>query len=153
MVPNSLYFAYGSNLGQSVFKTRCPGARQVGIARADGYRIGFTRKSKVRRGGVADLVSAPESTVWGALFELCGDDFAALDKCEGTPTAYKREIWELSREDGSPVSAWVYVVVTKEKETEPSYDYWRLLVDGAKEAGLPVTYIDFLERLPHLSAK
>jgi AIG2 family protein len=40
--------------------------------------------------------------------------------------------------------------VTKQLESEPSYRYWRLIVDGAKEAGLPAAYVESLERLPHL---
>jgi hypothetical protein len=51
-----LYFAYGSNMGASQFRARCPRAVQVGIARVEGYRIGFTRESK-RRGGADRLLS------------------------------------------------------------------------------------------------
>lgn len=146
----TLYFAYGSNLGQSVLRERCPRARQVGVARVDDHRIGFTRRSARRGGGVADVVSAAGIVVWGALFELCDDDVAVLDKCEGVPTAYRRDLWDLVNADGSPVSAWVYVVVTKAIETDPSYRYWRLIVDGANEAGLPAAYVEYLEHLCHL---
>ncbi|MCE7891177.1 MAG: gamma-glutamylcyclotransferase, partial [Sorangiineae bacterium PRO1] len=57
------YFAYGSNLGQSALRERCPSARQLGVARVEGFRLGFTRRSEKRRGGVADLVPAPGSVV------------------------------------------------------------------------------------------
>jgi gamma-glutamylcyclotransferase len=141
------YFAYGSNLGASVLRTRCPRARQVGIASIVGYRIGFPRKSVYRGGGVADLVPAPGSLVWGALFDLGYDGFDALDEYEGVPDAYNREVQVFRRPDGSTVSAWVYLVVAKGIETSPSRRYWRIIVDGAKEAGLPDDYVKILEAI------
>jgi cation transport regulator ChaC len=142
------YFAYGSNMGASALRTRCPLAVQVGIAKVEGYRIGFTRFSKRRGGGVADLVEAPGSLVWGSLFDLPHDGFEALDKAEGVAIgAYARSIWQLTRGDGSVVSAWTYVVMDKKPEILPSAEYWKLLVDGAKEAGLPPDYVKTLEAI------
>ena len=44
-------------------------AVQVGVARIDAHRIGFTHRSAIRGGGVADLVAAPGRVVWGALHD------------------------------------------------------------------------------------
>jgi cation transport regulator ChaC len=146
----NLYFAYGSNMGASAFRVRCPHAVQVGIARVEGYRIGFTGYSANRGGGVADLVEAASSVVWGALFDLTKDGFDRLDRYEGVASrAYARDIWKLTRDDGTPVSAWTYVVVNKKPEILPSHEYWELLVDGATEAGLPPGYVAHLEGLAH----
>lgn len=147
----NLYFAYGSNMGQTALRReRCPNARQVGIGKIAGYRIGFTRHSERRGGGVADLVEAAGSAVWGAIFDLSVDGFGALDRAEGVAiAAYARNIWKCVRVDGSSVSAWTYVVVDKEPEILPSYRYWKLLVDGAKEAGLPLEYLAGLEAQAH----
>ena len=145
-----LYFAYGSNMGASAFRSRCPRATQVGIARVDDHRLGFTRFSKKRGGGVADLVEAPGSIVWGATFDLTHDGFDLLDEAEGVRFgSYVRSIWQLTREDGSLVSAWTYVVVDKKPEILPSRGYWKLLVDGGREAGLPSEYVETLEAIPH----
>jgi len=146
------YFAYGSNLSTAVLRERCPSARQIDIGRVDGHRIGFTRRSIKRGGGVADLVPAATRAVWGALFELSDDDLAALDRCEGVPRAYRRDLWEIVRPNRSPSSAWVYVVTEKQTELQPSYGYWRLIVEGAREAGLPHDYVEELEALSHLGA-
>jgi gamma-glutamylcyclotransferase len=146
----TLYFAYGSNLGESELRKRSPHARQVGIAYAESHRLGFTRRSIHRGGGVADLVPASGRRVWGALFDLCGDSFELLDAYEGAPTAYAREIWTFTEPHGARVSASVYVVIEKQLEAPPSYRYWRLIVDGAREAGLPRDYIAELEGLRHL---
>src|SRR4051812_17645581 len=92
-----LYFAYGSNLSAALMKTRCRSACQVGIAKIDGYRIGFTRRSSRQGGGVADLVAAQGSLVWGALFDVAECDFESLDEYEGVPTAYSRETKEFAK--------------------------------------------------------
>ena len=144
----TLYFAYGSNMGPSVFRERCPRAAQVGVARVGDHRLGFTRFSKNRGGGVADLVVAPGSLVWGAIFDLTHDGFEALDKAEGVHVeAYRRERCMVTASDGSLISAWTYVVVNRQPEVAPSHMYWRLLVDGAKEAGLPLEYVKTLEAI------
>lgn len=143
------YFAYGSNLGVSRLRCRCPNARQVGIAKVLDYRIRFTRHSRRQRGGVADLVPAIGGIVWGALFDIGDDGFGELDRHEGVPTAYRREVWELTTADCSSVRACVYIVASKQTEVLPSYDYWRAIVDGAKEAELPADYVAYLEGLDH----
>lgn len=143
-----LYFAYGSNLGPSTFAARCPTCKLAGIARADGFRLGFTRYSERRRGGVADLVPAPGAAVWGALYELSDADLAALDDIEGVPSAYVREVLTLQHADGATMSAWAYTVAAKAAEIRPSRMYWRLIVEGAKEVGLPGTYVALLEAIP-----
>jgi hypothetical protein len=84
------------------------------------------------------------------VFDLHEDGFDALDEYEGVPTAYAREIWTFTEPSGSSVSASVYVVVSKEVEAVPSYRYWKIIVDGAREAGLPSDYIAEIERIPHL---
>ena len=143
------YFAYGSNLGVSQLHRRCPRARQVGVAELRGHRIGFTRISRSRGGGVADLVPEAGASVWGALFDLQDDGFGALDEYEGVPTAYRREVWEFTKLDRSTVRAWVYVVAAKRPDVLPSYQYWKVIVEGAREAGLPAEYVGLLEALPH----
>jgi gamma-glutamylcyclotransferase (GGCT)/AIG2-like uncharacterized protein YtfP len=143
------YFAYGSNMGLTALRERCPSARQLGIARVEGYRLGFTRYSKKRGGGVADLVPAPGRVVWGALFDV-GDELELLDGFEGVPTAYRRELWKVTTPEGSVLEAWVYVVAEKVAEMLPSREYWELLVEGAREAGLSAEYVAEIERIAHL---
>ena len=145
----SLYFAYGSNLSPRALVTRCPGGRMVGAAQLAGRRLGFTRVSRAWGGGVADLISDPRSSVWGALFELSEDDLERLDAYEGAPSAYSRERVTVIRPDGRAEKAWCYFVARKEPETLPSFRYWKAVVDGAREVGLPSEYVAQLESLPH----
>ena len=39
------YFAYGSNLAPRIIEGWCPGARYLGPARLDGFRLAFLRRS------------------------------------------------------------------------------------------------------------
>ena len=65
----SLCFAYGSNLDPWQFRRRCPGAQVVGRARLPDHRLAFTRYSRNRRGGVADIVPEPHATVLGVVYD------------------------------------------------------------------------------------
>lgn len=48
------------------------------------------------------------------------------------------------------MEAWVYVVAQKAAEMLPSREYWELLVEGAREAGLSGEYVAEIERIAHL---
>src|SRR5882762_4531523 len=88
-----LYFAYGSNMDLDQIVQRCPSAKFQHSAVARGYRLGFTRFSKSRECGVADLIAEAGKEVWGAVFEIAASDVARLDRSEGvflTPPAYRR---------------------------------------------------------------
>src|SRR5687767_6545074 len=88
-----LYFAYGSNMDLDQIVVRCPSAKFQHAAVARGFRLGFTRFSKKRGCGVADLVAETGEEVWGAVFKIAELDVAKLDRSEGvflTPPAYRR---------------------------------------------------------------
>jgi cation transport regulator ChaC len=140
------YFAYGSNMAESVMAEKCPRHRLIGVARLPGHRLMFNRRS-IRTGtGVADVVPAAGEEVWGVLYELADDDLAALDQKEGHDWAYLREPLEVEC-DGTPSRAITYVVRDKEPaEVEPSREYFEGIVAAARERGLPRTYVDALLR-------
>lgn len=143
------YFAYGSNVSPSVLRTRCAGSTFVGIAHLDGYRMAFTRRSAGWGGGVADLLPDPARSVWGSVFKLTPDDLNRLDVYEGAPRAYERKLVRVVDPSGLVTEAWCYFVRTKGPECVPSHRYWKTIVDGAQEAGLPADYVAYLESLPH----
>lgn len=82
-----LYFAYGSNLNRARMAERCPGARAVGTAALDGYRLlcrtgdsGTYLTCEPSDGGLVPL------GVW----EVSASDVAALDEYEGYPRLYRK---------------------------------------------------------------
>jgi gamma-glutamylcyclotransferase len=141
-----IYFAYGSNIDAVEVGGRH--AQLLGVARLDDHRLAFTRRS-VRTGtGVADVVPAPGESVWGALYELDGEQAAALDAKEGLGWAYVRATMRVRTLDGEHVDAFLYTVLEKEpEEVPPSEEYLGGLVRGARRRNLPDHYVRALEEL------
>jgi NAD-dependent oxidoreductase involved in siderophore biosynthesis len=138
-----VYFAYGSNMASAEMETWCPEARFLGPARLDGHRLALNRRSIRWGAGVVDLVPSEGESVWGALYDV--PDLDRLDAKEGAGFAYRRiEVEPML--DAQPVTAVAYEVIDKEEEEiTPSPEYVALLVDGARERGLPEQYVRGLE--------
>ena len=145
------YFAYGSNMSDAQIRARCPSQRFIGIAQLSGYKLAFTRYSPKRMCGVADIIPAPEASVWGALFEMSEEDLAALDLHEGAhliPPAYMRVEVRVRAADGIELEAITYAVVDKSPvEHVPSAEYLGLILDGAGRWGLPDAYQEVLRAI------
>jgi hypothetical protein len=81
------YFAYGSNMSSAELLAYCPSGHCLGIARLDGWRLGFTVYAARRHGGVADILplAAPGelSPVWGVLWSIPEEELPALHAKEG----------------------------------------------------------------------
>ena len=68
------YFAYGSNLDLLQMKRRCPSSKLISKGSLSGYRLTFNRFSSGWGGGVADVIQAQDSKVWGLVFEISDTD-------------------------------------------------------------------------------
>jgi gamma-glutamylcyclotransferase (GGCT)/AIG2-like uncharacterized protein YtfP len=107
-----LYFAYGSNLDVAQMKERCPSSDPLGVARLSGYRLAFSRYSRTRGCGVADIVTQAGAEVWGLVYELSESDLTgSLDRYEGYPRNYTRMVLPVELVDAGGLEAWVYSVV------------------------------------------
>jgi gamma-glutamylcyclotransferase len=84
------YFAYGSNMNEEVIRERCSDPECLGKAYLPDYKLGFTRYSKNRESGVADILISPGEVVWGLIYQVTDHDVASLDRYEGHPNAYRR---------------------------------------------------------------
>ena len=111
----------------------------------------FTRFSKKRQCGVADVVKAAGHSVWGAVFELSDADFLELDRHEGThfkSPAYMRLPVQVFASEGQPLDAITYEVVNKSTEEHvPSAEYLGLILEGARRWELPQSYQDVLSKI------
>lgn len=141
-----LYFAYGSNMDPEQMDARCPGARLLGAARLDGWRLTFDRFSERRGGHVADIVPAPCAATWGVLWDVTPAHLDALDRFEGVAIgAYRRFTVAVRAGGDAPLEAVAYGVCEPERPGPPSPAYLAHLVRGARAADLPVWYIRFLQ--------
>jgi gamma-glutamylcyclotransferase len=137
------YFAYGANMLMSKITDRSLSARALSPAKLKGYRLVINKKSK-DGSGKANLMKSEGDEVWGVLYEMDENDLVNLDRHEG---GYRRECFELWTDAGKTVKAFAYIS-SKLTNSLPTYEYKMLLVNGAREHGLPATYVGFLEQLP-----
>lgn len=124
----------------------------VGAAIVRGFRLGFTRYSRARKGGVADLVPDLDSEVEGVLYRLPLEQLPALDEREGAPDHYRRDFIAVRTPDGKMYDrVLTYVVVDKAAvDIAPHPDYAATILTGA-EAYLTPRYVQsvykFIEQL------
>jgi cation transport regulator ChaC len=141
------YFAYGSNMQASTFYDR----RQMRplatrCARLDGYRLRFNLAVGPGERGVANLELAVGARVYGVLYLLLPEECDRLDFTEGVALGvYHRVPVEVVVEPGERVAAFTYQSTLTQEGRKPSARYRRLLVEGARQHGLPLEYVEFLE--------
>ena len=139
-----LYFAYGSNMLTRRLRERTPSALSIGTATLAGHEL---RWHKVSKDGSAkcDFVpgSSPQSCVHGVVFEIANADMAALDLAEGLGMGYRKEVVEVACAQGV-IEAWTYRATNIDHLALPYTWYKVLVVAGAREHGLPRSYVDAL---------
>lgn len=151
-----LYFAYASNMDWDQMRKRCPSSRFKCIASLKDYQLAFTRYSKTRKYGVADVVPYSGHDIWGVVYQIDETDIASLDQGEGyqpsrpsEANAYVREERYVYAEgnDDKPLLVSLYVANKENNPPLPDAAYKKLIVEGAKYWHLPSDYIAELERI------
>ncbi len=141
-----LYFAYGSNLKTHRMRTRVPSAQALGLASLSGMRLAIDKRSP-DGSGKANLVSDPSGEVWGAVYAIDPAHWLALDRHE---PRYSRVEVEVERPAGPCLRVQTYVS-THTAGGLVSFDWYKgLIVEGAREHGLPAHYVETLEQLPEM---
>lgn len=144
-----LYFAYASNMHQAQMERWCPASRFVRPARLRGYRFVYDGFSATWDGAVGNIVTSATESVWGALYEITERDRLTLDAFEGYPRSYERREVEVEDRDGGVHVAMTYCR-TGRTLGKPHPDYERIVIDGAKQCGLPDEYVDAFLRVARL---
>ena len=93
MLLKELYFAYGSNLNLSQMAVRCPQAGVVGKAVLEGYELAFRR-------GVLTILPKEGGRVNGLLWRVNAWDELTLDRYEGYPHLYTKELLPVQTDSG-----------------------------------------------------
>ena len=128
-----LYFAYGSCMHFRDFARSGVSFDYLGTATLKHYRLAFSKYSRGRRGGVADIVATPGDYVEGILYHVEG--FRELDAREGAPYVYRRvkvKVWP-HNDKNRWIWVWTYEIVRKAPyEYTPSGKYASLLQEGAQ---------------------
>lgn len=119
-----LYFAYGANLNKDSMRVRCPDAVPISEFRLQDYRLAFS--------GVATILPEQGSEVVGGLWVISETDELALDRFEGYPSMYRKEVVQ---QDGMDIM--VYVMNSTEP-WEPSANYLMTIAEGYQDFGLDI---------------
>ena len=129
MLLEELYFAYGSNLNLGQMAVRCPQAGVVGKAVLEGYELAFRR-------GVLTILPKEGSRVNGLLWRVNAWDELTLDRYEGYPHLYTKELLPV-RTDSGPQTVVAYVMTAPycERTQPPTSTYLQTVLDGCRMAG------------------
>ena len=144
-----LYFAYASNMNQAQMKRWCPASRFIKVVCLEGHRFVYDGYSVPWDGAVGNIVTSETEKVWGVLYDITSRDRLTLDAFEGYPRSYERKDVEVKDRDGNVHRAMTYCR-TGRAVGKPHPDYEKVVLDGAKECGLPEDYIDKTLRVPRL---
>lgn len=142
------YFAYGSNMNHKHMMRMCGDGklRFLGKAYLEGYCFVYSRCFERSDITYANIVESENGVVWGGLYEIGEGCLERLDYYEGYPTLYDRKKVKvvLVDENGSEreYMAWVYYLVNPQGEGIPLEEYERMIIQGAKDCGLPEDYIN-----------
>ena len=152
----TLVFTYGSMMNETEMRRRCPGARFAFIGALCDRELCFPRNSVARGGGVAGLRHRIGGLAWGVVWSIADIEISSLDRSEGYDpirdphqNSYNRYATTVWREGDALQSVLVdfYDAVSAPNPKQPSLEYVRLIVEGAKLHLLPSTYVASLETL------
>jgi gamma-glutamylcyclotransferase (GGCT)/AIG2-like uncharacterized protein YtfP len=142
-VTRARYFAYGSNLRSARMLERVPDARLHGVACAAGYRLAFEKRGADGTGR-ANLAPEAGGLVWGVVWAIPESAWPVLDGFE--PGYARREIEAVCA--GERLRAQTYLAVDPAHDPLPvSAEYARLVLEGAREHGLPAQHLARIESL------
>jgi gamma-glutamylcyclotransferase (GGCT)/AIG2-like uncharacterized protein YtfP len=128
------YFAYGSNMSQSRMIKRGLIPTNKQIAFLDNYEFLINKRSyKNPKIGYANVTEKKNSVVEGILYEVEDHEILLLDRFEGAPKHYSREILNLRLQDGSIVQGIVYIANfgwTSPRQLKTTSEYKKFILEG-----------------------
>jgi AIG2-like family len=146
------FFAYGDRMNPEKMYGDTPGAKLIGPARVEGYRLEFNVQSRTWGGGAANAVADHGGTLHGVLWEVSDDDLARFDSFRGEDVGQHGVLdLEVDGPNG-PVTARTFLVDSHAGYVRPADRYLQMLRAVAQAEGLPpeaLAEIDRADRAPH----
>lgn len=138
MKSETLYIAYGSNLNLLQMAFRCPTAKVFGTSEIKDYELLFRGG---RRSSVATVEPLKGSSVPVLLWKLKEKDLQALDRYEGYPHFYRKEILPVELKEKT-VQAMVYIMNDGHPLGAPSDYYLNTILEGYRSAGFDTEILE-----------
>ena len=129
------YIAYGSNMNLQQMDYRCPNSKRICNGELHGWKLVFNCHADVIKGEKNDVVTA---VVWN----IADEDWKMLDRYEGYPSYYVKEIVNVILENGKKEKAIVYVMADNRKGIcPPASSYFNCIFNGYVDNGIDVNYL------------
>jgi hypothetical protein len=138
MKSETLYIAYGSNLNLPQMAFRCPTAKVVGASEIKDYELLFRGG---RKSSVATVERLKGASVPVLLWKLKDRDLQALDRYEGFPSFYRKEILPVELK-GKMIPAMVYIMNDGHPFGSPSDYYLDTIMEGYQSAGFDTEFLE-----------
>ena len=126
-----LYIAYGSNINLEQMAHRCPNSKIVSKEMLKGYELEFR--------GVATIVPNDKSEVPILIWQIDGRDEHSLDRYEGFPNLYRKELFEIEV-DGEKKECMAYLM-NKGQISPPTSYYYNVINQGYEANGMDTSYL------------
>lgn len=139
---NIFYFAYGSNMDPEKMTLRCGERNFIGFANSylNDFKFYFYNR------GYANIKPQKSSTVYGVLYKINKNCLDGLDRAEGYPNLYQRQIVKIINPVGN-FDAQVYIVKNDNSVGIPTQSYFDTVINGASQYNLPSNYIKKIRSL------
>ena len=157
----TIYFGYGSNLWLHQMTTRCPTSTYLGVARLPNYQWIINDRGYANVVEVTDSnstsMSPYDDVVFGLVYSLEAEDEKRLDKNEGVPVAYTKEMlqcefWpsdtehkvDTSKDPEKKEGMLVYIDRNRVQPDKPREEYIYRMNQGITDAvklGVPEDYV------------
>ena len=141
---------------------RVPSAEPIGIGYVTGHRLTFDKISSDGTGKCdCEAINDAGVRVYGVLYEIPSAEKSALDIAEGLGKGYKEKVIHVfpagdlsgARAD-QPLEAVTYYATRKDSALKPFTWYKELVLEGAREHGLPPEYVsEFIEPVETVSGQ
>lgn len=129
------YFAYGANLNQKTFKSRCPDASFISTATLSDFEFFITSR------GYSSLRENKDSFVQGVIWEITESDESLLDIYEGVDAGYySKEFFFIEK-----YGLCLVYVASEETEGSPNEKYLKDIILQSKSYGFDEEYIEILK--------
>ncbi|MCK4297266.1 MAG: gamma-glutamylcyclotransferase [Candidatus Marinimicrobia bacterium] len=130
--------------------SRAPSATMLFVAKLRGYDLRFHKRSS-DGSGKADAYKTNNETheVWGVVFCINNSEERNLDGAEGLGNGYLKGEVDMLDEKNVPHKVWIYCADNSyiDSSLKPYCWYKRFVVEGARQHGLPKSYINALRNV------
>jgi len=143
------YLAYGSNLHPLRIASRLGEIERLGAVALPGWRLALHKRGE-DGSGKGNLVACANSQAWGVVYRLDAGMKARLDEFEGDGYDCVTVQVSLAQPQPQTLDCFAYLAMPDwiDDRLLPHDWYAELIEHGARHAGVPAVYLDWIARHP-----